>query len=77
SGGIGGPKKGRDLSGLTEVQDLLPTLLDLSGVAAIGDGKFDGISLARSLRGDVAVPDRTLIVQYGQPRPFQTGCNWF
>ena len=74
NGGIGGSNKGRNVSGLTEVQDLLPTLLDLCGVAAIGESKFDGISLVPALREDVAVPDRTLIVQYGQPHPFQMTC---
>jgi arylsulfatase A-like enzyme len=56
-----------DLDALTEVQDLLPTLIDLCGLQAPKKAKFDGISLAPLLRGDTdALPDRMLVVQYGQ-----------
>ena len=65
---------GRDVSGLTQVQDLLPTLLELSGVAPTAQAKFDGISLASALRGEAPVPERTLIVQYGIPEPFRMTC---
>lgn len=41
--------------------DLYPTLLDLAGVARVGDKPLDGISLARWLRGEQAdVPNRVL-----------------
>jgi arylsulfatase len=63
----GGGLKPRDLGGLTQVQDLFPTLIDLCGIAAPAAAKFDGISLAAALRGTAAVPDRTLVVQYGDP----------
>lgn len=65
---------GRDVSGLTQVQDLLPTLLELSGVPPTAQAKFDGISLAAALRGEAPVPERTLIVQYGIPEPFRMTC---
>jgi arylsulfatase A-like enzyme len=71
AGGIAG---GRDVGGLTQVQDLLPTLLDLCGVPPAPGSTFDGISLAGALRGERVVPDRTLIVQYGEPQPFRMTC---
>jgi arylsulfatase len=71
AGGIGG---GRDLPGLTQVQDLLPTLLELCGVEPAASANFDGASLAKPLRGESPVPDRTLIVQYGLPEPFRMTC---
>lgn len=55
-----------DVTALTQVQDLLPTLLDLSGVARGKGPEFDGVSLADLLRGQSEqLPDRTLFVQYG------------
>jgi arylsulfatase len=71
AGRIGG---GSDLSGLTQVQDLLPTLLELCGVDPAANAQFDGVGLAKSLRGERPVPDRTLIVQYGLPEPFRMTC---
>lgn len=62
-----------DVPGLTQVQDLLPTLLDLAGVKAPATAKFDGISLAGVLRGTSEPPaGRTLVVQFSrmnQPAP--------
>ena len=50
---------------LTEVQDLLPTLIDLCGLQKRRQTQFDGASLAGLLRGIVeSLPDRMLIVQY-------------
>jgi arylsulfatase len=71
AGNVGG---GRDVAGLTQVQDLLPTLLELCGVDPPNGTRFDGVSLAAPLRGESAVPDRTLVVQYGQPQPFRMSC---
>lgn len=65
---------GRDVAGLTQAQDWLPTLLDLAGVKAPADLRCDGVSLSAPLRGAGAAPDRTLIVQYGQPQPFSMTC---
>jgi len=56
-----------DVTGLTGVQDLLPTLLDLAGVQAPANAKFDGISLASVLRGKSEPPsDRALVVQFSR-----------
>lgn len=70
---IGG-SAGRDLDGLTQVQDLLPTILDLCKVERQPGPAFDGISLAEPLRGVAPVPERTLVVQYGEPKPFHMTC---
>jgi arylsulfatase len=60
-----------DVGALTEVQDLLPTLLDLCGAAPPKGITFDGTSLAGLLRGtQEKLPDRMLVVQYGQ-RPLR------
>jgi arylsulfatase A-like enzyme len=70
----------RDVDELTEVQDLFPTLIDLCGVSKPAAAKFDGISLASSLRGELKpgqYPDRTLVVQYGQkPAEFDSAVLW-
>ena len=65
----------RDISGLTEVQDLLPTLADLCNVT-VGQST-DGISLRDVLSGKSKVPDRTLFINYSRmptafsyPSPF-------
>jgi len=53
------------VSGLSEVQDILPTLLELAGVKTTA--KFDGVSLAGVLRGGGAPHvDRTLVVQFSR-----------
>ena len=61
----GGLSKPRDLGGLTQVQDVLPTLLDLCEIDSSQD--FDGMSLAPVLRGEAEVPeDRLLIINYSR-----------
>lgn len=63
----------RDIDDLTQVQDLLPTLVDLLNLDAPARTKFDGTSLAQLLRGEVeGLPDRMLVIQYSggsNPRP--------
>ncbi len=55
----------RDVEGLTECQDLAPTLVDLCGLSVQDGIEFDGVSLAPVLRGEAErPPDRTLVVQY-------------
>ena len=55
------PHEPQDIHGLTQVQDLLPTLLDLCDIP--NDAKFDGMSLASILRGKAVVPeDRMLVI---------------
>jgi len=56
-----------DVDALSQVQDLLPTLIDLCGLDKPKDAHFDGTSLAGLLRGtQTMLPDRMCIVQYGQ-----------
>jgi arylsulfatase len=63
----GGFSKGRDIDELTEVQDVLPTLIDLCGLKPPAGTRFDGLSLAGLLRGQVArLPDRMLVVQFSR-----------
>jgi len=63
----GGFGKARDVGGLTQVQDLLPTVLDLCGIKPRKNTKFDGISLASVLRGKKQVSDdRVLIINYSR-----------
>ena len=61
---------------LAQVQDVLPTLIELAGLPNPGGATFDGISLASRLRGEEQeLPDRKLVVQYSrltQPIPRKT-----
>ena len=72
----GGKLAPRDVDALCQVQDLLPTLLDLCGVVPEKRPKFDGMSLAPLLRGEPELEsvDRTLVVQYGQKPEKFDGC---
>ncbi len=55
-----------DISGLTEIQDILPTLLELCGIKKPQSASFDGISLAPLLHGQPQdLHDRMLVVQWG------------
>jgi arylsulfatase A-like enzyme len=65
NGRLGGP---RDIKSPTQVQDLLPTLLELCDVKPAEKAKFDGISLAGVLRGKAELPDRKLVVQYSRAK---------
>ncbi|MDG2471166.1 MAG: arylsulfatase [Pirellulaceae bacterium] len=66
----------QDIDGLTQVQDILPTLVDLCKVKSTT--QFSGTSLAPILRGQSKVPkDRMLIINYSRmpnfvnyPTPF-------
>lgn len=63
-GGIGKP---RDIDGLTQVQDIVPTLIDLAGIVPSTAPKFDGISLAPVLRGQATVPsERMMVINYSR-----------
>lgn len=64
AGGIDG---GRDVGGLTQVQDLLPTLASLCEVPLSNSQELDGIDLAPTLRGEAAVSDdRMLVINYSR-----------
>jgi hypothetical protein len=65
AGGLGEP---RDLAPPTQIQDILPTLLELCRVQAPASARFDGISLAGLLRGQGQLPDRKLVVQYSRAK---------
>jgi arylsulfatase len=70
--------KPRDFDNLCQVQDLLPTLLDLCDIVPIKE-RFDGMSLAPLLRGEPITEeaDRVLVVQYGQkPEKFDCAILW-
>ena len=57
----------RDVEGLTQVQDILPTLLDLCNIPGEKDAAFDGISLAPVLRGKEDVdPERVLWINFSR-----------
>ena len=63
----GGLEGGRDIDELTEVQDVLPTLIELCGLKAPPGVRFDGMSLAPLLRGETdLLPDRILVVQFSR-----------
>ena len=54
---------GKDFADLAQVQDILPTLIDLCGLKKARD--INGISLARLLKGkDKKLDDRMCVVQY-------------
>jgi arylsulfatase A-like enzyme len=58
---------GKDLDELTQVQDVLPTLIDLCGLKPPPGARFDGVSLAPLLRGQTrTLPDRKLVVQFSR-----------
>ncbi|MHC4995297.1 MAG: sulfatase-like hydrolase/transferase, partial [Planctomycetota bacterium] len=64
-GGLGQP---RDISGLTQTQDLLPTLIDLCSLSTHDAPRFDGISLAPLFRSGAteAPAERMLVVNYSR-----------
>jgi arylsulfatase A-like enzyme len=68
NGNLGHP---REISELTHVQDLLPTLADLAGVKNI-PGNLDGISLAPLFRGERStLDDRMLVINYSRMPSFK------
>jgi arylsulfatase A-like enzyme len=71
----GGLGKSRDIAELTEMQDILPTLVDLCGLEC--KELFDGISLKKLITGAVdQLPSRTLVVQHATaPVPTKYKCT--
>jgi len=61
-GGFGQP---RDVTVPAQIQDLLPTLMDLCGLTGPGGAAFDGLSLVPLLRNQGPFPDRMFMVHYG------------
>jgi arylsulfatase len=63
----GNLRKPCDLGWLTQVQDILPTLIDLCDLKTPKKSHLDGSSLGGMLRGKVdSPPERILVVQYGE-----------
>ncbi len=69
----GGLRQAGDVGGLTQVQDILPTLVELIGIRLPpGQTRFDGVSLAPVLRGRQSVPEeRMLVINYSR-MPFKS-----
>ena len=64
NGELGAP---REIGGLTQVQDILPTLIELFGLEPPAGPPLDGMSLAPVLRGEAQVPeDRVLTLNYSR-----------
>lgn len=58
---------GKEVSGLAQVQDILPTLVDLCALNKPTPINFDGISLAPVLRGEEQIDeDRMLLINYSR-----------
>jgi arylsulfatase len=55
-----------DVATPAQMQDILPTLIELCGVKKPASARFDGVSLAPLLRGAGGIADRMMVVQYGQ-----------
>ena len=63
----GGLRPPGDVNTPAQMQDVLPTLIDLCGLKDRRGAQFDGASLAGLLKdAKAALPDRMLVVQYGQ-----------
>ena len=63
----GGLRKPSGVNAPAQMQDWLPTLIDLCELKKPANAQFDGESLAPLLKGkDDKGPDRMLVVQYGQ-----------
>jgi arylsulfatase len=63
----GGLRPAGDVATPTQVQDILPTLIDLCGLPDPDEAPFDGTSLAGLLRGETGpLEDRRFVVQYFQ-----------
>lgn len=63
----GGLRAPENVSVPTQVQDILPTLIDLCGLPGADADAFDGTSLAGLLHGDAGtLEDRRFVVQYFQ-----------
>jgi arylsulfatase len=73
----GGLVAGLDIQTPTQVQDILPTLLELANISP-GKAAFDGKSIVPLLKREIFL-DRMFVVQYGQrqrPVPFDAAVIW-
>ncbi|MDX9882982.1 MAG: arylsulfatase [Prolixibacteraceae bacterium] len=70
---------GRTIADATQIQDLLPTFIDLCGLQADVSYPFDGKSLASTLLKSKPLNDRMFVVQYGghvQPEKYFSCVVW-
>jgi arylsulfatase len=74
----GGLRKPADVDAPCGMQDVMPTLIDLCGLARPSASRFDGTSLAGLLKGTSStLADRMIVVQYGQiPEKFDSCVLW-
>jgi hypothetical protein len=74
----GGLAVGRDVSTPAQMQDILPTMIDLLALKKPANARFDGASVAGLLKDPQAKrEDRMLIVQYGQvPKKYDAYVIW-
>jgi arylsulfatase A-like enzyme len=75
AGKLGQP---RDVSDPAQMQDILPTLIDLCNLKKPDNARFDGRSLAPVLRDPKkTIGDRMMVVQYGQiPKKWESCVIW-
>ncbi len=75
AGEFGAP---RDLAVPAQMQDILPTMIDLCGIEKPREAGFDGASLAGLLRSKPdALSGRMMVVQYGQmPGKWEAAVIW-
>jgi len=76
-GDVGSP---RDIDHVTQIQDILPTLIDLCDLKPPEKASFDGMSLAATLRDETQDFDsRMMVVQWSrtvQPRKWNATVLW-
>lgn len=74
----GGLRAPGDIPAAAQIQDLLPTLIDLCALKKPAGASFDGTSLAGVLKGSArAIEDRMMVVQYGQiPGKWDSSVLW-
>jgi arylsulfatase len=74
----GGLRTAADIDVQAQMQDILPTLIDLCGLRKPESAAFDGTSLAGLLRpAQKPIADRMLVVQYGQiPEKWDSCVIW-
>ncbi|MFN0111931.1 MAG: arylsulfatase [Blastocatellia bacterium] len=67
-----------DVETPTQVQDILPTLIELLKLKKPANAKFDGQSISNLLRDSLQpLPDRKFVVQYGQtPKKWDGAVIW-
>ncbi len=74
----GGLRAPSDIRTPAQMQDVLPTLIDLCGLKKPQNADFDGASFAGMLKGERAANEaRMLVVQYGQiPQKWESCVIW-